>query len=307
MKFSLDFEASSLELVEEEEEIFSKKEKISMTKLIQRRSHMLYLVGTPVGNLQDISLRALEVLKSVDLILCEDTRSSGVLCKKHGIETPLKSFHMFNEAKSENSVVLELQAGKDIALISDAGTPGINDPGQRLVARSHIEGLEVTSIPGPSAPILALTLSGFAFERFQFVGFLPKKAGERKSVLIDAFFYPGVTVCFESPKRIQTTLQEIAKWSPEQEIAICREMTKTYEEVLRGKASDLLESKMRGEIVLVIQGGKVVPHPLAPKEHVEKLQEEYGLEKQEALKLAATLRGESKKDLYRCLISEKDL
>jgi len=265
---------------------------------------MLYLVATPIGNLQDISLRALEILKSADLILCEDTRNSGILRKKHGIDTPLRSFHMFNEAKSEDAVILELQSGKNIALISDAGTPGINDPGQRLVERCHTEGLEVTSIPGPSAPILALTLSGFAFERFQYVGFLPKKAGERKDVLIDAFFYPGVTICFESPKRIHATLEEIAKWGPEQDVAVCREMTKTYKKVLRGKASDLLEAEMRGEIVLVIRGGKVIPHPLAPKEHVEKLQKEYGLEKQDALKLAATLRGESKKDLYRCLISD---
>lgn len=266
---------------------------------------MLYLVATPIGNLQDISLRALEVLKSVDLILCEDTRTSGTLCKKHGIKTPLKSFHKFSESKQEDTVVADLKAGKNIALISDAGTPGINDPGQRLVQRCHIEGLEVTSIPGPSAPILALTLSGFPFERFQFVGFLPKKAGERKDVLIDAFFYRGVTVCFESPNRIQTTLQEIAKWGPEQDIAICREMTKTYEEVLRGKASDFLEKEWRGEIVLIIQGGKDIPHPIDPKKHVKQLQEEYGLEKQEALKLAATLRGESKKDLYRCLISDE--
>ncbi|MDN3506774.1 MAG: 16S rRNA (cytidine(1402)-2'-O)-methyltransferase [Simkaniaceae bacterium] len=265
---------------------------------------MLYLVATPIGNLKDISLRAIEVLKSVDLILCEDTRVSGTLCKEYGIEASLRSFHKFSESKLEESVIGDLGAGKNIALISDAGTPGINDPGQRLVERCHKEGIEVTSIPGPSAPILALTLSGLSLEKFQFVGFLPKKAGERKGVLIDAFFYKGVTVCFESPNRIQTTLQEIAVWGAEQEIAVCREMTKKYEEVLRGKASDLLGKEMRGEIVLIIQGGKDIPHPLGAKEHVEKLQAEYDLSKQEALKLAATLRGESKKDIYRCIISD---
>jgi 16S rRNA (cytidine1402-2'-O)-methyltransferase len=265
---------------------------------------MLFLVATPVGNLQDISLRAIETLQSADLILCEDTRTSKPLCQKYAIETPLESFHKFSESKKEKAIIEELLAGKQIALISDAGTPGINDPGQRLVEACHLNGIKVTSIPGPSSPILALTLSGFAFERFQFIGFLPKKGGPRKDALIDAFFYPGVTVCFESPQRIHQTLEEIARFAPEQDVAICREMTKTYEEVLRGKAKDLLSHEMRGEIVLIIRGSLDLPHPTDPKEHVTMLMEQFSLDKQEALKLAATLRGESKKDLYRHLLGD---
>ncbi len=268
---------------------------------------MLYLVATPIGNLADITLRALETLKNVDLILCEDTRQSGILLKKYGIETPMKSFHKFSEKKLEDAIVRDLQAGKKIALISDAGTPGINDPGQKLVERCQREDLKVTSLPGPSAPILALTLAGFVFERFQFVGFLPKKAGERKKVLLDAFFYPGVTVCFESPRRIHKTLEEIAKWGPEQEVAVVREMTKVYEEIMRGKAKRFLASEIRGEVVLVIEGHKKWEVTMPPKEHVSQLQKEYDLTKQEAIKLSAQLRGVSKKKMYDCFISDEDV
>ena len=170
---------------------------------------MLYLVSTPIGNLSDITHRAIETLKSVDYILCEDTRRSSILLKAHGITTHLKSFHKFSEKREEERVVENLKSGKSIALISDAGTPGIADPGQRLVARCRKEGISVTSLPGPSAPIVALTLSGFSMERFQFLGFLPKKTSERKQLLNSMLFYSGVSIFFESPKRIQATLKEI--------------------------------------------------------------------------------------------------
>lgn len=268
---------------------------------------MLYLIATPIGNLQDISFRAVETLKQVDLILCEDTRKSGILLKKYGIATPAKSFHKFSEKKFEDGVIQQLKGGKHIALISDAGTPGINDPGQQLVDRCRQEGLQVTSLPGPSSPILALSLSGLSFDRFQFIGFLPKKDNERKLALIDAFFYPGVTVCFESPHRILQTLQDIDRLGPKQELALVREMTKVHEECLRGKAKDLLQKEILGEIVLVIEGNLALSSKIRAKEHVEMLEKEYGLQRQEAIKLAATLRGESKKELYRCFFSEEDL
>lgn len=268
---------------------------------------ILYLVATPIGNLSDITLRALEVLKEADLILCEDTRVSSVLLKKYLIDTPLRSFHKFSEKKLEEQIIHDLKVGKKIALISDAGTPGINDPGQKLVERCHKEGIAVSGIPGPCSPIVALTLSGFKLEKFQFIGFLPKKPGERKNALIDAFFYPGVTACFESPQRIHTTLEEIAKWGPDQEVAIVREMTKHYEEVLRALAKDLLEKEIRGEIVLIIEGNMKIEHPMDAKLHVETLQKTFDLEKNEAIKLASQIRGESKKELYRCLISRENL
>jgi len=268
---------------------------------------MIILVATPIGNLSDITLRALEVLKEADLVLCEDTRISTVLLKKYSIDTPLRSFHKFSEKKLEDGIIRDLKLGKKIALISDAGTPGINDPGQKLVSRCHKEGIQVSSVPGPCSPIAALTLSGFHLEKFQFIGFLPKKPGERKDALVDAFFYSGVTACFESPHRIHTTLEEIAKWGPDQEVAIVREMTKHYEEVLRGKAKDLMGKEIRGEIVLIIEGDMKLAHPSDAKKHVEMLQKTFDLEKNEAIKLASELRGESKKDLYRCLISEENL
>jgi len=259
---------------------------------------MLYLVATPIGNLADITFRAIETLKSVDYILCEDTRRSSILLKNYSIEKPLKSFHKFSETKLEELVIADLKAGKQIALISDAGTPGVNDPGQKLVEHCRKEGLTVTSLPGPSAPITALTLSGFKMDRFQFLGFLSKTASERKRALIDAIFYPGVTIFFESPERINRTLEEIAQIGPDHEVAVVREMTKIYEECLKGKARDLLDREIRGEIVLILEGNKQVDFKLTPIEHVHQLQEEFDLSKQEAIKLAAELRGVSKKEIY---------
>lgn len=268
---------------------------------------MLFLVATPIGNLSDITFRAVETLKSVDYILCEDTRHSSILLKHYGIEKPLRSFHKFSETKLEEQVLADLRNGKSIALISDAGTPGISDPGQQLVNRCRESSLPVTSLPGPSAPIVALSLSGFPMDRFQFLGFLSKKVSERKASLIDAFFYPGVSVFFESPQRIHKTLEEIAELGPEHEVAVVREITKMYEECLRGKANDLLKAEIRGEVVLIIEGNAEVNFNLSPVEHVHQLQEEYGLSKQEAIKLAADLRGVSKKEIYSHLISPEDL
>ena len=213
---------------------------------------MLHLVATPIGNLADITFRAVETLKNVDLILCEDTRTSGILLKKYDIKTPKKSFHLFNEKKMEGSIIQDLKSGKEIALISDAGTPGISDPGQRLIQRCHKEEIAVTSLPGACSPIVALTLTGFEMERFQFLGFLPKRPSKRKKALAEALAYPGATIFFESPHRIKKTLGEIAEMSPDCEIAVVREITKMYEECLLGKASDLLEKEIRGEITLIV-------------------------------------------------------
>lgn len=268
---------------------------------------MLYLVATPIGNLSDITYRAVETLKSVDYILCEDTRHSAVLLKHYGIEKPLKSFHKFSEKKLEEMVLSDLKDGKSIALISDAGTPGISDPGQQLIQQCRSHNLPFTSLPGPSAPIVALSLSGFDMDRFQFLGFLSKKVSERKSSLIDAFFYPGVSIFFESPQRIHQTLNEIAKLGPDHEVAVVREITKLYEECLKGKAKDLLSCDIRGEVVLIIEGHAKVNFRLSPVQHVEQLQEQFGLSKQEAIKLAADLRGTSKKEIYSCLISDENI
>lgn len=268
---------------------------------------MLYVISTPIGNLSDITLRAIETLKKVDLILCEDTRRSAILMQAHAISTPLKSFHKFSEKKEEETIIALLEEGKKIALISDAGTPGVADPGQRLIERCREEDLSITCLPGPSAPLNALTLSGLSSERFQFLGFLPKKISERKEVLIASLYYPGVTIFFESPKRINSTLEELAILGPDHEVAIVREMTKVYEECLRGKASTLIGSGIRGEITVVLEGNKTIDYSLSPKEHVESIQEEFDMSKQDAMKLVANLRGISKKAVYSCLISDSDL
>ncbi len=259
---------------------------------------MLFLIATPIGNLADITFRAVETLKSVDYILCEDTRRSSILLKSYAIKKPLKSFHKFNEKKWEDTVVSDLKKGNNIALISDAGTPVISDPGQRLVARCHAERLSVTSLPGPSAPIVALSLAGFETDCFQFIGFLSKKAGELKKQLLSALFYPGITVCFESPSRVKKTLELINSLGPAHPIVIARELTKIHEECLRGVAKDFLNKEIRGEVVLIIEGKENVPFDLSPKEHVLWLQKTFDLDKQDAIKIAASLRGVSKKQIY---------
>lgn len=256
----------------------------------------LYLVATPIGNLSDLSLRAIETLKKVDMILCEDTRTSLPLLRHYEIQKPLKSFHMFSEKKEEEGVIRALKEGQEIALISDAGTPGINDPGERLIKRCHQEGIPCTAIPGACSPIVALTLSGLPMEKFQYIGFLPKKGGERKKALLDALFYEGVTLFFESPQRIHQTLEEIAEWGPTHQLAIVREITKKYEEVLRGVASDLLKAEIRGEIVVVLEGNATSGQD--PEELVPELMERFDLPKPEAIKLAANLLGLPKKEVY---------
>ena len=217
---------------------------------------MLYLVSTPIGNLSDITYRAVEVLKSCEYILCEDTRHSGVLCKRYDITTPKRSYHKFNEAKREEQVLEDLKNGIDIALISDAGTPGVADPGMRLVNRCYDNDIEVTAIPGPCALIQALVLSGEGNSVFQFVYFLPKKKMALQRKINDMLSYDGVSICYESPHRIIKTLKVIHSLNPERTVVIARELTKKFENIHRGTADELIkyfsERKPRGEITLII-------------------------------------------------------
>jgi len=260
---------------------------------------MLYLVATPIGNLQDFTFRAQQVLKEVDYILCEDTRHSRHLLNHYAIDKPLKSYHKFSEASMEERLIQELKEGREIALITDAGMPGIADPGERLVGRCIEEQIAYTVIPGASAPLMALVLSGFPGAPFQFIGFLPKKEGEHHKTLVDALHYSGTTLCFESPHRIHKTLQALEKWAPNRPLALCRELTKLYENCDRGTASELLQKSYRGEITLAIGPAPTPDYShLSGEEHVALLQETFGLTKQEALKLAAKMRGVAKKELY---------
>ncbi len=266
---------------------------------------MLYLVSTPIGNLSDFSFRAVEVLKTCDYILCEDTRHSRGLLKHYDIHVPLKSFHKFNETRAEEMVLEDLRAGKTIAVISDAGTPLISDPGQELVVRCRAEGLPVSAIPGACAVIDALVLSGLPSTPFQFVGFLPKKEKELQTALSQALMYPGTTIAYESPHRIEETLAAIFRLSPERKLCVARELTKLHEECLQGTPKDLTDHfakhPPRGEMVLLISppSAHISYENLSLQELVEMLQKDLSLTRQEAIKMAAQMRHLPKREVYK--------
>ena len=219
---------------------------------------MLYLVGTPIGNLADITLRALETLRSVDLIAAEDTRHSLRLLGRHEIRKPLVSFHEHNEARRTQELVARLREGARVALITDAGLPSISDPGARLVRACLEAGLEYTVIPGPSAVLTALVGSGLPAESFRYGGFLPVKSGGRERELRRAVDREETSVFFESPHRLERTLEVLARLAPERPLCVARELTKQFEEFRRGNAGELLAHYRRhppkGEITFLVAG-----------------------------------------------------
>ncbi|MFZ5973473.1 MAG: 16S rRNA (cytidine(1402)-2'-O)-methyltransferase [Bacteroidota bacterium] len=220
----------------------------------------LYIVPTPIGNLADITLRALEVLKSVDVILAEDTRTSGRLLKHYNIAKPLQSFHIFNEHKVLNGLIERLQKGEHMALVSDAGTPGISDPGFLLVREVLKHNLKVECLPGATAFVPALVKSGFPTDRFVFEGFLPHKKG-RQTILKQLAAETRTIVLYESPHRLLKTLEQIAEWmGADRPVSVSRELTKRFEETKTGPVSELLthfsQKEVKGEIVIVIDGQK---------------------------------------------------
>ena len=217
---------------------------------------ILYIVPTPIGNLKDITFRAIETLKEVDIILAEDTRQTQKLTKHYGIDKMLWSHHKFNEHKATDSIIQKLKAGTNFALVSDGGTPGISDPGFFLVRACIEAGVQVISLPGAVAFIPALVNSGFPCDKFVFEGFLPHKKG-RKTLLEKIAIEERTVILYESPHRIIKTLEQIITYiSPERPVAISRELTKTFEENLRGTAAEMLEHfkkhKPKGEFVLII-------------------------------------------------------
>lgn len=223
---------------------------------------MLYLVATPIGNLSDITIRALQVLREVDYILCEDTRRACKLLQRYEIKNRLVPFHRFNEKSREKIILEDLSNGKNIALLSDAGMPTISDPGSILVAACNKLDIAVTTLPGPSAPLTALSLSGLVAERFQFVGFLPRQSGKRQCLIKELLLYPGISICFDSPHRLIKTLQDIQITSPNHFIYVARELTKKFEEMKSGTPNELLEyfgkKAVKGEITLLIPGHTVI-------------------------------------------------
>jgi len=219
---------------------------------------MLYLVPTPVGNLEDITLRALRVLKEADLILAEDTRTSSVLLKHYDIHTPLKSHHKFNEHETSEAVAERIQAGLNVALISDAGTPGISDPGFMLVRACVERGVEVQCLPGATAFVPALIDSGLPCDRFYFEGFLPQKKG-RQTRLIKLGELDHTMIIYESPFRLQKTLEQLAEYlGADRQASVSREISKKFEETRRGTLAELAQSfkenPAKGEIVIIVEG-----------------------------------------------------
>lgn len=275
---------------------------------------MLSLVATPIGNLADITLRALETLKACDYILCEDTRHSLILLQHYQIKKPLKSYHKFNESSQAEAILKDLASGLHICLISDAGTPGISDPGAALVKACVDNQIPVMANPGPCAAIQALSCSGLPTDRFQFWGFLAKKENELKHQLQSILAYPGTTICYESPHRLLNVLELIQTLQPDRLLVVARELTKKFEEWFRGNAAQHLEhwneGVLKGEIVLLISPAAEQQHQdwsaWTPEEHVQWIEETYSLTRKEAIKLAAELRGVPKRQIYQRIHQEDE-
>src|SRR5258706_11224352 len=220
----------------------------------------LYLVATPIGNLEDITLRALRVLKECDVVAAEDTRHTGQLLKHFGIERRLLSYFQFNEARRSEELIERLRRGEKVALVTDAGSPGISDPGERVVRAAIAAGLRAEVVPGPCALVAAITASGLATDEFHFIGFLPHKSGQRRKRLEALKEIPGTLVFYESPYRIEKLLGELQEVFPERPVVLARELSKKFEEVLRGTPAQLLEAArarpLKGEMVVMVGGAE---------------------------------------------------
>jgi len=270
---------------------------------------VLFLVGTPIGNLEDLSPRARATLDAVDLVVAEDTRRTGRLLTSLGIRAPLLSMFEGNEGRRAGEVVERLEAGADVAVVTDGGMPLVSDPGYRVVTLAIERGLTVRAIPGPSAAVAALVVSGLPTDRFSFEGFLPRRRGERSARLTALRDDPRTLVMFESPRRVATLLQEVVSSLGDRRVALCRELTKLHEEVIRGIATDVLsgigERQLRGEVVLVVEGrrGSADIDRAALVEDVRRLIAD-GMHPREAARTVAERHGASANELYRATIGE---
>lgn len=271
----------------------------------------LYLVATPIGNLEDMTFRAVRVLKEADLIAAEDTRTSGVLLKHFEVHTPVTSYHEFNKIEKADYLVSEMLAGKKVACITDAGTPGISDPGEELVKKCYDSGIKVYSVPGPAACIAAVTSSGLSCRRFAFEAFLPKDKKEHERVLSELKNETRTIIIYESPHHLKKTLDELSSvFGSDRRLTLCRELTKKFEEKMQmtfGESVDFYrENEPRGEYVLVIEG-KSKQEAIEEKqqafsemtleEHM-KIYTDQGLSEKDAMKAVAKDRGVTKRDIY---------
>ena len=261
----------------------------------------LAVCATPIGNLDDVTLRVLEELRSADVVLCEDTRHTRVLLNRYEISARLLSYHEHNEAKRTAELLPRLRAGERVALVSDAGLPGISDPGARLVTAALEGGVPVTVLPGASAVETALVASGLAGERYQFIGFLPRGARALAALWAELAAWPFPVVAFESPRRLPGTLRSLAEAQPARELAVCRELTKRFEEVVRGSAEELaarFSEPPKGEITLVLGPASQIGDERAALEIVSELVAA-GLARRQAADIVSRLTGASRNELYR--------
>jgi len=269
-------------------------------------SGRLYIVSTPIGNLEDITLRALKVLKEADVIACEDTRTTRKLLTRYAVETPLVSYHEHNEIEKAKELLSILREGRSIALVSDAGTPCISDPGYRIVKLASEHGIEVLSIPGPSASVSALSVSGLPTSSFAFFGFLPRTKKHLTDYLSRIKNYPETLVFYESPNRVTKTLRAISEVFGDRNISLSREMTKLYEETLRGKVSDVLEAlvkrnEIKGEVTIVVEGASAEIGETDP-ETIDRMLDQHkkiGSSLKDAVKMVSGESGYSKSKTYK--------
>ena len=263
---------------------------------------MLAVCATPIGNLDDVTLRVLSELAEADLVLCEDTRHTRRLVERHGIRARLRSYHEHNEAARTAEVLPRLEAGERIALVSDAGLPGISDPGARLIGAALEAGVTVTVLPGASAVDTALIAGGFAAERYQFIGFLPRGESALARVWHELASWPWPAVAFESPRRLPATLRSLAAADPGRTIAVCRELTKRHEQVVRGSAEEVAAAftePPKGEITLVLgPAAKAEPADLAAAAQGVAELVAAGLPRRKAAEVVARLTGLSRRRLY---------
>lgn len=266
----------------------------------------LFVVSTPIGNLEDITLRAVNVLKDSDVIACEDTRNTKKLLARYGIETSVTSYHEHNEVEKSPKLLEKLKDGKDIALVSDAGTPSVSDPGWRLVNLSIENNIEVIPIPGPSAVLSALVVSGLPIDSFLFLGFFPRTAGKKKELLKDVEHYPHTLIFYESAKRLSGTLNVLLEILGERNICVAREMTKLYEEVLRGSVSEVISTlsergSIKGEVTVVLEGSRVGRKEISTEEAQKTLcaMKERGVALSDAVRTVCESSGASKNSVYR--------
>ena len=267
---------------------------------------VLYVVATPIGNLEDLTLRALRILREADLVACEDTRRTGILLRSQEISTPTTSYFEQNERWKGERILADLRRGRSVALVSDAGTPGISDPGYRLVREARAEGLEVVPVPGPNAAVAALSVSGLPTDRFLFVGFLPPRAGARRRALEDLAAVRPTLVFYESPVRAAAALAAMAEVLGNRAAFLCREATKVHEEYLPGTLLEIREAllardRVRGELVLVVAGAPDSPpvEDAEPEALYARIVEDGQTSRRDAVKEVARRLGLPAREVYR--------